>query len=960
MSVSAEQFWNLAVISGLIASEHRATWEEQFAAACDEARQRESVRDVAKWLIEQNIISRYQAGVLLTGKSGPFRYGNYQIYDRIAEGVWKGCYRAIHHATRHPVVLKFIPTKQLQIDSWSKIQGIVQSRQELEHPVLLKCHVASSEGKYRILVFDDFPVGESLADRLDRGALAAKEAARITRVLALGLVPIHAAGQAHADLRPTNIWLAENGGVFLICDPSQVMSSATPEIALEQANYRAPEFPLPGPAYAPLADTYALGCSLYECLNGGPAFPDGDVALKQQCHAAQPITPINESSAPGALFQLITYLMAKNPEIRYQQIADVAEQLAPFLDGSALKIPSRETLATESEFRAAVRSETSVVAVSGLPGQPSVVTPPAAQPPILPPANPLAAQSAPAFQTMPPPAPNAAASMVVQGSDTNQTLRIRQKKKRQLQQVLLTAVALTFIAGGGYVGYTKWRTPSLSELPESDNEDDVKVTVAVEDDGTLLWDTPTHGPPLDLSMIPFESLALIAIRPKKLLGQEEGQRLFRAMGPQFSRWRRGWEDRVGFNLDQVDQLLISLHPRGDEMPEPAYVITLAEKIERSELLAKFGDLEEQASDGDSFYSGSDFAVYLPDGDMIERFALGSSIRMKDVAELEGGAPPPRTGTERLIRASDRDRHLTILFVPYFVSTNLLRDGREFYFGEAQKVREPLDWLMGSSIKAALFSVHLSNNTYLELQINSDVTKNPYTVVDDLRHRVSELPMMIETYIAQKLNPPVYWRRIAFRYPDMIAFLHDHTRIQVDGKLAVVNTRLPNSAAHNLAAGGELLLATRPSEMMVIGDVKPTIPQTMDELLATTTKIAFSQLSFENVIRTIENDLLEKHPALPFFFDIKVIGRDLEGNGITRNKEVRNFDASGTVADVLTQLCLKTNPVTTVTKPSEKDQKLVWVIGPDPDNESKTVILITTRDASAAKNYTLPKPFQLKE
>lgn len=962
MSVSAEQFWNLAVVSGLIATEHRATWEEQFLAASDRPEQQD-IRAVAKWLIKQNVISRYQAGVLLTGKSGPFQYGNYQIYDRLTEGVWKGIYRAIHLASRHPVVLKFVPTGQLQIDGWGKIQGIVQSRQPLEHPVLLKCHVAADEGKYRILAFDDFPVGESLADRLCRGALSAKEAARITRVLALGLVTIHSAGQAHADLRPANIWLAENGGVFLISDPSQVMAALTAEIALEQANYRAPEFPLPGPAHAPLADTYALGCSLYECLCGSPPFPDGDIATKQQCHATQPITPLAESVAPGPLFQLITYLMAKNPEVRYQQIADVAEQLVPFLDGSALKIPSRESLPTQADFRSAVTSETPTVAVGSLPGlsgvQPSAVIPPTAQPPILPPANPHVAPPAPTF----PPSPNSVQSSVaIERNETNHAVRIRQMKKRRFQQALFTLVSLVIIVGGGYLGYSKWIASRMDPpITDSgpDNEGQVKPTVAVEDDGTLLWEPPTHGKPIDLSMIPFESLAVVALRPKDLLSQGEGSRLLRALGPQFARWRRGWEDRVGFTFDQIDQLLISLHPRGDEMPEPAYVITLAEEIDRSELLAKFGDLEEQVSDGDSFFSGSEFAVYLPEGNMIGRFAVGSASRMKDVAELEGDAPPPRTGMEPLIRASDRDRHFTILFVPYFVSTNLLRDGREFYFGDAQKAREPLDWLLGSSIKAALFSVHLSNNTYLELQINSDVTKNPYKVADDLRHRVNDLPLMIETYIAQKLNPPVYWRQIAFRYPDMITFLHNQTRIQVDGKLAVVNAVLPNNAAHNLAAGGELLLASRPTEMMVIGDTNRTVPQTMEELLATETRIAFAQMSFENVIRTIENDLLEKFSDLPFYFDIKIIGPDLQGNGITRNKEVRNFDASGTVAEVLTQLCVKVNPVTTVKKASEKDQKLVWVVGPDPDNEAKTALLITTRDASAAKNYTLPKAFQLE-
>jgi hypothetical protein len=46
----------------------------------------------------------------------------------------------------------------------------------------------------------------------------------------------------------------------------------------------------------------------------------------------------------------------------------------------------------------------------------------------------------------------------------------------------------------------------------------------------------------------------------------------------------------------------------------------------------------------------------------------------------------------------------------------------------------------------------------------------------------------------------------------------------------------------------------------------------------------------------------------------------------------------------------------VQDPSEANQKLVWVIGPDPDDAGKQVVLITTRAAAAAKNYKLPSPF----
>ena len=99
---------------------------------------------------------------------------------------------------------------------------------------------------------------------------------------------------------------------------------------------------------------------------------------------------------------------------------------------------------------------------------------------------------------------------------------------------------------------------------------------------------------------------------------------------------------------------------------------------------------------------------------------------------------------------------------------------------------------------------------------------------------------------------------------------------------------------------------------------------------------------------------------PVEFAIRILGEDLKLDGITRNQSIRDFKQENqTVADILTALVLKANPVTTVKEPSEKDQKLVWALGHDPDNPAKEVVLITTRTAALAKKYALGPPFIAK-
>jgi hypothetical protein len=91
-----------------------------------------------------------------------------------------------------------------------------------------------------------------------------------------------------------------------------------------------------------------------------------------------------------------------------------------------------------------------------------------------------------------------------------------------------------------------------------------------------------------------------------------------------------------------------------------------------------------------------------------------------------------------------------------------------------------------------------------------------------------------------------------------------------------------------------------------------------------------------------------------------MGSDLQLNGITRNQQISDFSAEGRkVSDILTAMAMRANPVTTVSDPSEADQKLIWVVAPDPAAPENQVLLITTRDAAQREGYKLPEPFQPK-
>ena len=72
--------------------------------------------------------------------------------------------------------------------------------------------------------------------------------------------------------------------------------------------------------------------------------------------------------------------------------------------------------------------------------------------------------------------------------------------------------------------------------------------------------------------------------------------------------------------------------------------------------------------------------------------------------------------------------------------------------------------------------------------------------------------------------------------------------------------------------------------------------------------------------------------------IEIAGPDLQSDGITRNQQIVNFEAKDmVVADVLTALAIKANPVPGIEDTSDTNQKLVWVLVPDPSSGSEIVL-----------------------
>ena len=133
------------------------------------------------------------------------------------------------------------------------------------HPNVVTLHdVGRSEyGPYLVL---EFLRGETLARRLERGPLPAREALRVGVEVAKGLAHAHAHGVVHRDLTPGNVFLCLDGQVKLL-DLGMAHAFGRPKLDGGTRSYMAPEQAAGAPEDE-RTDVFALGVVLHRMLTG--------------------------------------------------------------------------------------------------------------------------------------------------------------------------------------------------------------------------------------------------------------------------------------------------------------------------------------------------------------------------------------------------------------------------------------------------------------------------------------------------------------------------------------------------------------------------------------------------------------------------------------------------------------------------------------------------------------------
>ncbi len=185
----------------------------------------------------------------------------------------------------------------------------------------------------------------SLAERIaSLGALSVDEATEIVRSLATTLAHVHNAGVVHGDVKPSNVFIGDDGSVVLGdfgTSRRVVDRTITGSFAMSMA-FAAPEL-LEAGETSVATDVYALGATAYQLLSGRLPFADDAVGSTSMAGIGTYLrriereapAPLDLAVVPPDLSTLVLQMMAKSPDARPSSAAEVAARLNTIASGGS-------------------------------------------------------------------------------------------------------------------------------------------------------------------------------------------------------------------------------------------------------------------------------------------------------------------------------------------------------------------------------------------------------------------------------------------------------------------------------------------------------------------------------------------------------------------------------------------------------------------------------------------------
>jgi eukaryotic-like serine/threonine-protein kinase len=268
------------------------------------------------------------------------RLGRYEIVSLIDVGGMGEVYRA-----RDTRLNRIVAVKRLTAHVAASHEGRKRFEREahatssLNHPHICTLHDVGEHEGIEFLVME-LAEGETLAARLQRGALPMIDALEWATQMTDALAAAHSQGVVHRDLKPANVMLTAHGvklldfGLAALRQPPGLVETAHDRSGtaagtiLGTLQYMSPE-QLRGKPVDGRTDIFAVGAILYEMIAGRKAFEadsSAGIVAAVLDHTPQPLGLLRPD-VPAALDRAVTQCLTKVAEERWHNAADLARHL---------------------------------------------------------------------------------------------------------------------------------------------------------------------------------------------------------------------------------------------------------------------------------------------------------------------------------------------------------------------------------------------------------------------------------------------------------------------------------------------------------------------------------------------------------------------------------------------------------------------------------------------------------
>jgi serine/threonine protein kinase len=284
------------------------------------------------------------------------KLGPYEIQSPLGAGGMGEVYRGVDTRLDRAVAIKVLASHlSSSPELKQRMEREGRAISSLNHPHI--CHlydIGSQDGTDYLVM--EFLQGETLAERLRKGAMPLNEIYKIGIAIAEALAVAHRQGIVHRDLKPGNIMLTPGGAKLMdfglakpvglqnasvgsgsvpaftaaatLSGPSPLSPLTTAGSIIGTIQYMSPE-QIEGKEADARSDIFAFGAVLYEMVAGTRPF-----AGKSQISLASSILekdpePINalKPLTPVAFEHVVTSCLQKNPEDRFQSAHDIKLEL---------------------------------------------------------------------------------------------------------------------------------------------------------------------------------------------------------------------------------------------------------------------------------------------------------------------------------------------------------------------------------------------------------------------------------------------------------------------------------------------------------------------------------------------------------------------------------------------------------------------------------------------------------